>query len=586
MNCSSRTKVILQMAKKNEEHLPTNQSPQPKEVISDPQKVGEVITDNSNNNITEYAATLNSDCPTLMRLTAVKPDNYYYVSPIHSNESDIDDSDADRNFTNSSSDSSSSESANGHDVAIEAEVEEKKGRKRERKPGNWNNKHTSLLRNSGKAYQSLSKSKKKFPERIVGPPCGEKCRLVCSTKIDQSVREEIFNSYWGLADLHKQREFIARHTSFIKPKYRYSSSQDFRKINSAFFFEVSGTRVRVCKAFFKSTLGINDRPIALVKKNDKGFLEAEMRGKHGKQPTIDPEIKNSVRKFIEAIPRIESHYLRAQTTREFIESGKCLADLYRDYKEERQKENLPLANAGMFNRIFRGEYNISFYIPKKDQCDLCESFKNADEAGRESLLAAYNLHQKEKELSRKEKDNDKINPNGAHAAVYDLQAVMPVPRGQVSSFYYKSKINCFNFTVSDLNAKNVECYFWDETEGKRGAVEIGSCVLKYINKLLEKTSSTDQDIVFYSDNCCGQQKNKYVLSAYSYAVNTFPKLRSISHKYLIRGHSQNEGDNVHSVIEKQVRRHIKACPIYVPQQYVTLITMSKKKMALLIVLMS
>lgn len=39
-----------------------------------------------------------------MRLTKIKPNNFNYVSPVHSNESDIDDSDADKNFTHSSTD--------------------------------------------------------------------------------------------------------------------------------------------------------------------------------------------------------------------------------------------------------------------------------------------------------------------------------------------------------------------------------------------------------------------------------------------------------------------------------------------------
>lgn len=54
------------------------------------------------------------------------------------------------------------------------------------------------------------------------------------------------------------------------------------------------------------------------------------------------------------------------------------------------------------------------------------------------------------------------------------------------------------------------------------------------------------------------------------------RVKSITHKFLIRGHSQNEGDNVHSVIEKQVKRHIKSGPIYTPQQYITLIRTAKK----------
>ncbi|XP_066902746.1 uncharacterized protein [Halyomorpha halys] len=58
----------------------------------------------------------------------------------------------------------------------------------------------------------------------------------------RKIRQDIFDHYWGLANLERQREFIVRHAIFIKPKYR---------------------------------------------------------------------------QFIEAIPRVESHYLRAQTTREF-----------------------------------------------------------------------------------------------------------------------------------------------------------------------------------------------------------------------------------------------------------------------------
>lgn len=53
-------------------------------------------------------------------------------------------------------------------------------------------------------------------------------------------------------------------------------------------------------------------------------------------------------------------------------------------------------------------------------------------------------------------------------------------------------------------------------------------------------------------------------------------VKSITHKFLIRGHSQNEGDNVHSVIEKQIKRYSQSGPIYIPEQYKTLIGTAKK----------
>lgn len=537
----------------------------------------------------------------------------YYISPIRSDESDIDDSDEDPNFqmfkkremppkvvpssssissssttTTSSSSSSSSSSANTEDdseqvgpenaMVSETSIEiEKRGKKRLRKAATWKSKIVKQLRNSGKAYQSLSKSKKLVPERKVGPPCGNKCRLKCKDIVDEMTRQKVFDAYWGLGNLERQREFIVRHSQQIKPKYRYSSTQNFRALNTAFYFEINGSKTRVCKPFFKSTLDLSYKAIktALSKKTESGVIECDLRGKHNHHPTIDPQIRQSVKDFINSIPRIESHYLRAQTTREFIASDKSLADIYRDYKNRREGDGLPAATSSTFNRIFNTEFNISFFVPKKDQCDLCERYKNSNEEGKHKLIQEYEEHLKEKVLARTEKENDKNRTDGTIVAVYDLQAVLQIPKGQISLFFYKSRINCLNFTISDLRAKDVACYFWDETEGKRGAVEIGSCILDFIKSQIDQNPNKEIDVIFYSDNCGGQQKNKFLLSAYAYAVNKM-SVKSITHKFLIRGHSQNEGDNVHSVIEKQIKRYLQSSPIYIPEQYKTLITTAKK----------
>lgn len=63
-------------------------------------------------------------------------------------------------------------------------------------------------------------------------------------------------------------------------------------------------------------------------------------------------------------------------------------------------------------------------------------------------------------MSRKEKHNDRLNIDETHVcAVFDLQPVMQCPSGDTSSFYYKTKLNCFNFTIVELlqkRDKNVE----------------------------------------------------------------------------------------------------------------------------------
>jgi hypothetical protein len=448
----------------------------------------------------------------------------------------------------------------------------------------WSIKKAKINRNSGLSYTSASKSKKKYDVRKLRPPCGYQCKQKCTSKIHETQRQNIFEKFWSSGDLSKQRSYIATCMLPIKPKYRYSSTENHRKLNNAYYFELNETRFRVCKHFFKATLDINDHTIRTVisKKGIPTSLQTELRGKHTKHRKISDELKTDVRKHIDSIPRIESYYLRAQTTREYITGGYSLSILWRDYRDDCIIAGRPHVNLVMYSKIFNDEYNISFFTPKKDQCELCTSFQNAEGENKEKFREKYEIHQREKELSRKEKDEDKKKSNKNFiVSVYDLQAILPAPRGEVSVFYYKSKLNSFNFTISELNTGQTECYFWHEGEGNRGVEEIASCVLMYIQNIIkdrEDNGCTDLlDFVFYSDNCCGQQKNKYMIALYVYAILKFPIINSIMHKYLITGHTQTEGDCVHSTIEKQLKSSLKFGPIYVPSQYAQLIRMAKKR---------
>lgn len=133
-------------------------------------------------------------------------------------------------------------------------------------------------------------------------------------------------------------------------------------------------------------------------------------------------------------------------------------------------------------------------------------YKLAEGPTKTTLKDDYDRHLAEKEKSREDKarKKERVSPNFI-VACYDLQAVMTVPNGEISTFYYKSKINCLNFTISELKTNYTECFFWDESQGNRGANEIGSCVLNYLKKK-SSCADADLDVVFYSDNCCGQQK--------------------------------------------------------------------------------
>jgi len=184
------------------------------------------------------------------------------------------------------------------------------------------------------------------------------------------------------------------------------------------------------------------------------------------------------------------------------------------------------------------------------------------------------LHKQETELSRVEKNNDKElalkNKNSIVVACYDLQSVLTTPSAKVSNFYYSRKFATYNLTVYNMDEIEANCYLWNEDQAKRGENEISTCIYKFLIEYC-----TNKHTIFYSDNCCGQQKNKFMISLYLYAV-THLNIPSITHKYLIVGHTQNEGDNVHSVIEKQKSRLLRGGSIFSPQQWTTVIQSAKK----------
>lgn len=515
-----------------------------------------------------------------LRLQRVKPSPQQKESLDES--ADYSDIDPDFHYTSSPNSENTSESSGlEENESDNTQTDNKrKGKKRKANPVEWKKTKAKFLRNSGKPYTSSSIRKTEMQARKVRPACGEKCKLKCSSKIEENKRLEIFENYWSLESLKSHREFISRSMTAVRPQYQYKKEGSRRQCNHAFHFVINEVNVRVCKFFFMATLDINNRVIrTVVTKLNEGFLQEDLRGKHGHHFKVDSAIKDGVVAHINTIPRIDSHYLRAQTTREFIEGGKSLADLHRDYKNECIEKNLPFANLTMYSRIFNTNFNISFFTPKKDQCDLCSSYNNARVEEREAIQEKYDKHLKEKVLSRAEKEEDKKKAKESEGkiivATYDLQAVLPAPRGDTSTFYYKSKINSYNLTINELQSDKVECFFWHEGQGNRGAIEIGTCILKYLEEKANTRNDDNLEIVLYSDNCCGQQKNKFIMGMYLYAVQKF-KIKSITHKFLIRGHTQNEGDNVHSVIEKSIKRALKSGPIYIPTDYVRLIRSAKK----------
>lgn len=87
-----------------------------------------------------------------------------------------------------------------------------------------------------------------------------------------------------------------------------------------------------------------------------------------------------------------------------------------------------------------------------------------------------NRYRREKELSHEEKKKQDIensrdlNNSNNVVACFNLEAVIPIPKGQISAVCYKRKLNTFNFTIFDATTKQGHCYVWHEGCAKCGVL--------------------------------------------------------------------------------------------------------------------
>lgn len=140
--------------------------------------------------------------------------------------------------------------------------------------------------------------------------CNIKCITKCTSKISHDHRKFIFDTFWSLADLSKQRSFISRQ---IIPKYPTAKDSNWRSLK--YYFDIESVHVEVCRTFLINTLDISKKIVRTVNtKMRNGLLDKDFRGKHNKCNMIDEAIKVSVKNHIELFPTIESDSFGKQQT--------------------------------------------------------------------------------------------------------------------------------------------------------------------------------------------------------------------------------------------------------------------------------
>ena len=149
---------------------------------------------------------------------------------------------------------------------------------------------------------------------------------------------------------------------------------------------------------------------------------------------------------------------------------------------------------------------------------------------------SYKKHVEEKKLMREEKSKDKDSESDLCIVMFDLENVITLPKAEISSFFYKRKLNLYNLTA--YTSKRGYCAIWTEATSGRAGNDIASAVVKVMESVIQD----------------------------------HPKASSVSLKYSITGHSAvQEVDNMHS----QIERAMHVVEFYSPISFIRILLKAK-----------
>ena len=275
--------------------------------------------------------------------------------------------------------------------------------------------------------------------------CKEKCKYKCSTKINDEERNRIFVDFYDNRNKDRQYDYIAETTK----REKINATRSKRQCSFKYQFILEDEPLQVCKEFYLGTLSISQKVVYNVHDKKDSFTgrpKSDGRGKHQKK-VIQEDMCNDVRNHILSFPTVDSHYCRFETTRKYLESNLNVRKMYDLYAQKCTKEQLKMLKETYYRYIFKTEFNLAFHQLKKDRCDKCEAYKaqkNNSVAVTEIEESNYQEHLSEKTSMRANREADK--QSGQPVLCFELENVITLPKAEISSFFYKRKLNLYNMT--------------------------------------------------------------------------------------------------------------------------------------------
>ena len=130
---------------------------------------------------------------------------------------------------------------------------------------------------------------------------------------------------------------------------------------------------------------------AIETKTITGITEKDRRGHNDNSGNkIPDQIKEDIQNHINSFPRVESHYCRASTNREYLDEKSTLTKCTIFYCDQCNTNNVVPAKLSTYINIFIHSLIYILTNQRKESCDLhvhvCAHFVNANETENKLLV--------------------------------------------------------------------------------------------------------------------------------------------------------------------------------------------------------
>lgn len=436
------------------------------------------------------------------------------------------------------------------------ENSKKQGAKRKRYDELTIHNQRKLLRNSGQEYINVSNKvveEKKF--QFISVCCSNNCHL----KVSEDEQRELFEYFWNLADYYLQNLYLYGLLSKkIRPKTILSQIQNGNKRKPNFcrwdyHLDIDGVKANVCINLFISIFQVSPKRLStLQNKINNGKSFSDGRGYHKHHKKIPKEKWYFLHQLINGLSKNNSHYSLEKSQKFYFEDNQItLTWLYKTFNNILLDNKLEIMSYWSFKKYYDENFNIGFSNPKSDVCDLCFEMTNIGvERLTEEQRIIFDKHLNDYNDYKSIKSSILSSDLSEKLVIeFDYGQNKPLPKLNKTSNYYSRCLWFFIFNVFIHSTKESFMYYFLEGQFKKGSNSVISFVyqtLKSINLLNYK------EIILFSDNCPGQNKNSTVFKSFVLFANYFGL--KLTHYYPIRGHSYCVCDRQFGLFTKKLKK--------------------------------